>query len=977
MRHIYLTFIFLIFFYCAINPIAAQQLSINKLSENVDELDFVYDMMTNDHGELLLATDHSLYNFNGFSFNKIDLEHASSAPFVTTIEQGESSQLIGHYKGLISHINSTSAVSINIKAKIVGIVASGNLHYVFSQDGKCLVLDENYELFQTVALQDHLTVYEVIFVNNKLYIGTSNGLFIYSISEFDGLKLLKSVFTEKKIESIAVSANRLLAVVDNQVISVSRSDWSLNAVKLSAVQGKIKSIVCSDYRLVVGTNIGVYDYFLKENEAYISGFKAEYSSNAFPITKLYLSQDGTIYVGTYGLGLWAIPSPTYYFIPNEQINNRKVSAIGLFEEHTFVIGGQLGLSFYFNGDLINESFPSSYLLNNKRINVIRPHPEGLVMGTESDGIWLLDSTKQLRQLVSSILSIEDIASDEHGNLWISTSFEGLYTLVNGVVRHFSKQSTFSRNDLSKLNLHGDKLWFINGDDGLGYVNLIDSQLVIPSNLPPVKVIDFAVDKNGYVWAATQGDGIMYYTNDNYSFIDLSEVMGNNFTNTLVMDKAHNIWVSSQNTLLKWNNKNKVRATNVGLYFETTFRERANFYLENGNWIYYGTEEGLVYFNVNQYFTAFPSDFIYSINDGQSRGQGDSIPLSYTDKFEISFHFNDLVRNPFLNFFYRVNEDLDKWVPIDGNSFVLNSLGYGRVKVEIKAISKSGVVYGVNHFYLDINKPFWLQLWFYVLVFIGIGIGIYFYIQLKTKQLRNRNIELKKLVALRTKEITQKNKKLEQFAYAVSHDLKNPVINIIGLVEILEQMNVIKEDHPKQVFEMLGTSSRQLDRLVKGLVELLKVKREEQNSTENSIDEIFKQVKQAISLQITKSNAEITEDFSQVSFIRFNHSYLYSIVYNLTSNAVKYRDPSRPLKITVSTFNENEYVVFQIQDNGLGMDLNHSDGQLFKMFHRFHDHVEGTGVGLHMINEMVESSGGFINVESKVGEGSLFKIYLKV
>lgn len=103
----------------------------------------------------------------------------------------------------------------------------------------------------------------------------------------------------------------------------------------------------------------------------------------------------------------------------------------------------------------------------------------------------------------------------------------------------------------------------------------------------------------------------------------------------------------------------------------------------------------------------------------------------------------------------MNEDLDKWVPIDGNSFVLNSLGYGRVKVEIKAISKSGVVYGVNHFYLDINKPFWLQLWFYVLVFIGIGIGIYFYIQLKTKQLRNRNIELKKLVALRTKEITQK------------------------------------------------------------------------------------------------------------------------------------------------------------------------------------------------------------------------------
>lgn len=977
MRHLYFIFFLQICFYCAIQPVAAQQLSINKLSDNVDELDFVYDMMVNDDGELLLATDHSLYNFDGFSFNEVVLEHAPNAPFVTTIEQGEKSQLVGHYKGFISHVKTNIAISANVKGKIIGIVSLDNNHYIFSQDGKCLVLDENYRLVKTLTLDENLTVYEVVFLEDKVFVGTSDGLFIYSLKEAAGLELIERTLLENKIESIAISANRLLAVIDNQVFDVEKNSWSLTPLKLSVVQGKIKSIVCSDQRLVIGTTIGVYDYFLAEDEAFISGYKAENSTNAFPITKLYMGPDGTIYVGTYGLGLWAIPSPTYYFISNQQLENRKVSSIGLFDENTFVIGGQSGLSFYLNGDLVNESFPSAYLLNNKKINVITTHPQGLVLGTESDGIWLLDSTRQLRQLASSILSVEDIVSDEKGNLWISTSFEGLYTMVNGVVSHFSKQSAFSRSDLSKLKLQGDKLWFINGDDGFGYVNLIDSNLIIPSNLPPVKIIDFAVDKNDHVWAATQGDGIMYYTNESYSFIDLSDVLGNNYTNTLVMDTAHNIWVSSQNTLLEWDNGNKVRATSMGLYFESTFRERANFCLENGNWIYYGTEEGVVYFNASQDFTALTSTFIYSINDGLTRAQGDSIPLSYRDKFEISFNYADLVRNPFLSFFYRVNEDLDEWIPIEGNSFVLNGLGYGRVKVQIRATSKSGVVYGINHFYLYINKPFWLQLWFYILVFIGIGIGLYFYIQFKTKRLRVRNIELKKLVALRTKEITQKNKKLEQFAYAVSHDLKNPVVNIIGLVEILEQMNVIKEDHPKQVFEMLGTSSRQLDRLVKGLVELLKVKRDEQNSTENSIDEIFKEVKQAISLQITKSNAEITENFSEVRIIRFNHTYLYSIVYNLTSNAVKYRDPNRPLKIAVNTFKEEEYVVFQIQDNGLGMDLDHSDGQLFKMFHRFHDHVEGTGVGLHMINEMVESSGGFIKVESKVGVGSLFKIYLKV
>lgn len=975
MRSIYIG-LFLLFTCAAYFSSFAQQLSINKLSDGISELDFIYDMRLDAKGDLLIATDHSLYLYDGFNFEPKHLQYELSAPFVTAIEQGEKSKLIGHYKGFVSHLDNSTSLDVKVKGKVVGVVSQANKHFVFTQDGECLELDQNYQLIQTIIVKSGLTVYDVLSHKDKIYLSSSDGLLVFDTDSQREFRLVSVLVEDKKVESIAVYDDQLFAVYDNVIHVSSTSDWSFKPINLSLVKGKIKTIVSSDNRLVVGSTVGVYDYFLQGNKAFISGYKEDHQNETFPITRLYLAPNGAIYVGTYGYGLWAIPSPTYYFIPNANLQNAKISSIHLFEKNTFVVGGQRGLSFYLNGELVNRLFPKASLLSNKQVNVIKKHPKGLIIGTELNGVWLLDTNRNLTQLVDKILSIEDIESDSLGNLWISTSFEGLYTYINGYVSHFSKLSSFSRNDLSKIKLKGNRLWFINGDDGFGYVNLEDSSLTIPSDLPPVKIIDFEVVSNHEIWAATQGDGIMNYNQTGYSFIDLLDVLGNNYTNSLTGDTNETLWLTNQNSLISWNRDDRVSASDLGLYFECTFRRGANYSIQEGSWIYYGTEEGLVYFDASQHYDSFGKEFSFTINYSFYEVAESAIQLSYEDKFVVDFKYNDLIRNPFLTFAYNIKGMQDEWVVIEGNKFTLNGVGYGDVDIQIRATSKSGVVYNFNQIQLNISKPFWLQLWFYLLIILFLASGVYLYTRFKVQQLRKRNIELKKLVALRTKEITQKNKKLEQFAYAVSHDLKNPVVNIIGLVEILEQLDIFKEEHSKQVFGMLGTSSRQLDRLVKGLMELLKVRKDEESTTDNSISEIFQEVKQTISLQIVKSNAEINEDFSAVSTIHFNRTYLYSIVYNLTSNAVKYRDPKRALKITISTYQKDGYIVLKIADNGLGMDLINSEGQLFKMFHRFHDHVEGTGVGLHLINEMVESSGGFIEVDSKVGEGSEFRIFLK-
>jgi signal transduction histidine kinase len=119
---------------------------------------------------------------------------------------------------------------------------------------------------------------------------------------------------------------------------------------------------------------------------------------------------------------------------------------------------------------------------------------------------------------------------------------------------------------------------------------------------------------------------------------------------------------------------------------------------------------------------------------------------------------------------------------------------------------------------------------------------------------------------------------------------------------------------------------------------------------------------------------ITSDF-QVPEINYARKNLKSVVYNLISNAVKYRSSERVPHIWASTQADGEYIVLTIRDNGLGMNPEQRQN-LFRMFKRFHTHVEGTGIGLYIVKRIIENSGGRIEVESEPDQGTIFRVYLR-
>lgn len=259
-------------------------------------------------------------------------------------------------------------------------------------------------------------------------------------------------------------------------------------------------------------------------------------------------------------------------------------------------------------------------------------------------------------------------------------------------------------------------------------------------------------------------------------------------------------------------------------------------------------------------------------------------------------------------------------------------------------------------------------------------------------LQSLNAELENRVKERTNELEKKNKELENmnaqllkvnedldnFVYTASHDLKAPILNIEGLLWSVKDLYKVKDgdDESIRIFEMIDVSIDRFKSTIQDLTEITKIQKNLEEE-EDLIDcnEIIEDVQVSIRDMIVNSNAQVSVDIQNCNKIRFSRKNLKSIIYNLLSNAIKYSSPERVPLVKISTEKQDDYIVMTFSDNGLGIDLKH-EGKIFSMFKRFHNHVEGSGIGLYIVKRIITNAGGKIEVKSEVDKGSRFQVYFK-
>ena len=225
----------------------------------------------------------------------------------------------------------------------------------------------------------------------------------------------------------------------------------------------------------------------------------------------------------------------------------------------------------------------------------------------------------------------------------------------------------------------------------------------------------------------------------------------------------------------------------------------------------------------------------------------------------------------------------------------------------------------------------------------------------------------------TKELIISNKDLEQFSYIVSHNLRAPVANIIGLTNELN--NDVHNNETKKILKTeLLSSVKRLDNVIIDLNSILKVKKEvSENKEIVNLSELIGIIKSSIKNLIQKESVQIKTNFIYGNEFNTLKSYLHSIFYNLISNSIKYRQPSLPPVIEISSRRYDSKLVIIFEDNGTGIDMEKNGGQVFGLYKRFHPNIEGKGMGLFMVKTQVEMLGGKITIQSEINKGTEFKI----
>jgi signal transduction histidine kinase len=249
------------------------------------------------------------------------------------------------------------------------------------------------------------------------------------------------------------------------------------------------------------------------------------------------------------------------------------------------------------------------------------------------------------------------------------------------------------------------------------------------------------------------------------------------------------------------------------------------------------------------------------------------------------------------------------------------------------------------------------------------------ILMQNKKIIAKNDSLEEEIRDRTKELIEYNQQLQQFAFIAAHNLRAPAARILGLGKVLDYASDTNEE--KLIIDKLISSTHELDTVIKDLNVILEIKGNGTSFlTPVNLNEELALVMSNLEREIQGTHADIRVNFENAPVIVCVKPYIDSILFNLVSNAIKYRHPDHKLVIEVKSYPINEYICISVSDNGLGFNTETHKQNLFTLYKRFHFHVEGKGMGLYLVKTQVVAMGGKIEVESKINQGTTFRIYLR-
>ena len=989
-------------------------------------------------GNIWMATQNGLNKYNGYEFTVYQHDETDITSignnYIHTIKVDLKDRIwIGTNKGL-SYYNPDKDIFHNFTFEasdgytpVSHLAEMDSLHLFIISEKKLYAFDISTGTFHTPdlpAILKNIRIHSLSEQQNYIYIGTDEGLYLYNKNNKRTEKLpCKEIERKTILAALRQGSSTFWIATEGQ--GLYRYDTQRKETKRYAPDSRnylnsdyVRSLALdSQNRLWVGTftSLNIYDALTETFQCYTHDPADPTSLSQTSIRCIFKDKQDGMWLGTFFGG-----ANYYHPLRNRfrhlcqlpkanSLNSNVISCITEGSDRQIWIGTNGGINVY---DPQTETFNHYTTRNGLKSNDIKAihldnKRQTAYIGTHAGGLSLLHipsgRIETITKAPKDIKSIYTLYPCGENELWAGTS--------EGLKRFDKRHKTFTNyrlmdngNSIQIADVQyffkdsHQRLW-IGCKGGLYVFRQVSDSLLEQQHLFPA---DHLLNKQGCHCIHEYADGMFYIATRNGLFrfnehaqeikqYTILEGLPSNVVYGILEDSYRKLWVSSEKGLSCLNiDTETIRTFTSGDELQNTqFTQYAYCHTMDGR-MFFGGVNGLTIFHPdalseNPYipspiFTELrlfnkevrPGDATGILQKHISRTR--SITLKPDQRmFSISFMVPNYIAGVHNTFAYTLEGYDKEWYETQTQRTVsYSNLPQGTYRLLVKAANNDGK-WNEMPAVLEIHVlPVWYRTWWATLLFILIAIGSAYFIfrYFWSQKIMKAQIEMERIDKERQKEM---NEMKLRFFINISHELRTPLTLILApLQDLLAKVND-RWEH-KQL-ELIRLNTNRLLHLVNQLMDYRRAE----------LGVFHLRVREVPVHRIVEKNFRFYERIAQRKQIKYNlyseiegkdvlcdPEYVELIENNLLSNAFKYTGEGK--SITVSLKEENDQLILQIADTGNGIPQD-KQSKIFERFYQANDDHLGSGIGLSLVQRLVELHHGRIELTSRVGEGSTFTIYL--
>ena len=879
----------------------------------------------------------------------------------------------------------------------------------------------------------HKTIASTLYrQGDQIYIGTStDGLYTYSITQktFEkvipilGTKQIQAILQQSPTRIWVATEGAGLFLINPKTKEIKNYLHSPSNPK-SISSNYIRSLAMdSQNRLWIGTfnDLNIYHEGTDSFASYSSNPVENGSLSQRSVRSIFMDSQGGMWLGTYfgGLNYYHPIRNRFKNIRNipykNSLSDNVVSCIVEDKDKNLWIGtNDGGLNLYnpitqrFTSYTLQEDESARGIGSNNIKAVYVDEKKSLVyIGTHAGGLSILHrnsgQVENFNQRNSQLVNenVYAILPDGEGNLWLGT--------LSALVRFNPEQRSFTTIEKEKdgtpvvskqiptLFRDSHKRLWIGGEEGLSVFKQEGLDIQKASILPVSNVTKLFTNciyeaSNGIIWVGTR-EGFYCFNEKDKQIKRYNTTNGlpNNVVYGILEDSFGRLWLSTNRGISCFNPETeKFRNFTESDGLQSNQFNTASYCRTSVGQMYFGGINGITTFRPEllldnpytppvvitklQLFNKVvrPDDETGILTKNISETK--SITLkSWQTAFSIEFVVSNYISGQHNTFAYKLEGYDKEWYYLtDSRTVSYSNLPQGTYQFLVKAANSDGKWNPIPTALEIIVLPIWYKTWWALLIFFATFAGFITFV-FRFFWMR-KSMEAQLEIERRDKEHQEEiNQMKMRFFINISHELRTPLTLI--LTPLQEIINKISDRWTRNQLEYIQRNANRLLHLVNQLMDyrraelgVFELKAKKGNAHQLIQDNFLFYDKLARHKKITYTLHSELEDKE----VLFDANYLELIVNNLLSNAFKYTESGQSIIVTLKE--ENGWLLLQVSDTGIGIPIN-KQGKIFERFYQIESEHVGSGIGLSLVQRLIELHHGRIELDSEENKGSTFSVYL--